>query len=249
MPENYAVEVDTHVHTVLSGHCWSTFGECMTQARDVGLKGVCITEHSSAAPNGPPEWATVPMQNLPETYLGVRVFRGLEADILDTDGRLSNRDEYLSVLHFCIASIHVFSSQMETEAQRTQAFIGALENDYVDMLGHIEKPSNACDLPSVVLAVKKKNRLVELNNSSFLAFRKGSMERSFELLTLCKRHDVRICVDSDAHVHTMVGDFTNAAALLQEVDFPPELIVNRTLESFLQYLQQNPKKRLSTGVT
>ena len=39
-------DLDPHIHTVVSGHSWSTLGEYIDQAALIGLKGICLCEHS-----------------------------------------------------------------------------------------------------------------------------------------------------------------------------------------------------------
>ena len=53
----------------------------------------------------------------------------------------------------------------------------------------------------------------------------------------------RVCVASDAHFHTMVGNVVPLMTLLDELDFPQELIVNLYQERFEAYLQER-KARL-----
>ena len=43
-------EIDTHTHTVVSGHAWSTLTENVNSARQKGLKGICLTEHGPDMP-------------------------------------------------------------------------------------------------------------------------------------------------------------------------------------------------------
>ncbi|MHB1394890.1 MAG: PHP domain-containing protein [Clostridia bacterium] len=43
-------EVDPHVHTVVSGHSWSTLSDYVAQAKHIGMKGFCVTEHGPATP-------------------------------------------------------------------------------------------------------------------------------------------------------------------------------------------------------
>ena len=47
-----------------------------------------------------------------------------------------------------------------------------------------------------------------------------------ELLDLCKKYKVKIILGSDAHICYQVGIFDNAEKLLEEVDFPKELVIN-----------------------
>ena len=40
------VEIDTHTHTLASGHAYNTLNEMAQAAADKGLKGLAITEHA-----------------------------------------------------------------------------------------------------------------------------------------------------------------------------------------------------------
>ena len=46
------------------------------------------------------------------------------------------------------------------------------------------------------------------------------------MLESCRRHQVSVIIGSDAHFCTEVGVHDDALALLREVDFPEELVVN-----------------------
>ena len=41
--ENFKVAVDTHTHTILSGHAFSTLSENVAAAKARGLYGICLT--------------------------------------------------------------------------------------------------------------------------------------------------------------------------------------------------------------
>ena len=48
-------------------------------------------------------------------------------------------------------------------------------------------------------------------------------------------------VNSDAHTPYAVGNLNEAKALLSEVDFPEELVVNRSVEAFKEALSNKRK--------
>ena len=58
------------------------------------------------------------------------------------------------------------------------------------------------------------------------------------LWSCAKKYRVPITVDSDAHFSTLVGDFPRAQRLLQELDFPEELVVNSSMERLNAYLKE-----------
>ena len=99
------IEVDTHVHSVISGHAWSTLHENVLQARKVGLQALCLTEHSCAVPGAAPEWAPLSMSMVPKEDEGIHIYHGLEMDVVTPTGELCPDDRFVKDLDFCIASI------------------------------------------------------------------------------------------------------------------------------------------------
>ena len=53
---------------------------------------------------------------------------------------------------------------------------------------------------------------------------------------------MRISLASDAHMCFQVGAFDNAIKLLETIDFPQELIVSRSLQSFEAYLVERKQR-------
>lgn len=231
-------DVDPHIHTVVSGHSWSTLGECADRAIEVGLKGICLTEHSCSTPNGPPVFIPQPAVRLPKDYKGLRIYKGLEANIVDREGKLDTPNKYLQYVEFCIASVHRFSYTGQNIEENTGAMLGALENVYVDMIGHPDGPDAPCDLTEIVMATKKHNKIVEINNCSFNGHRGDCSENLIKIALLCKKHDVRMCVSSDSHFHMMVGDFDLACEFLTQMKVPSELILNYDIKAFDAYINE-----------
>ena len=75
--------IDTHTHTYLSGHAYSTIFENITVAAQKGLQGIVNTDHSPAMSDCRWPAAVRFMKNVPRVYMGVRSYRGVEADIID----------------------------------------------------------------------------------------------------------------------------------------------------------------------
>lgn len=235
---NRVPEVDTHTHTVISGHAWSTLVENVNAARHKGLKGICLTEHGPDMPMGAPGYTPLSQTMVPEEIGGIRVYKGIEANIIDFDGRTDINDEYLPYCEFVIASIHRPVLAGGTIEQNTNAYVRALQNPHVDTLGHPEDPKVPCDFESIVKEAVKQNKLLEMNNNSLSTIRAGSLSSLIEYINICKRMQARVCVASDAHFNSMVGNVSPIMRLLDELNYPPELIVNLGLEDFEKYLSE-----------
>lgn len=229
------IMVDTHTHTVLSGHAFSTLRENARAAAQHGLAGMVQTEHAHALPGAGPWFLPAANKMLPPYIEGVRLYRGVEANILDFTGRLDTENRLLRDLDFTIATLHDVCIKPGTEVQNTEAYLGALNNPYVDMLGHIDDAKTPNDFETVITEAVRLGKLIEINNNS-IRIRRGSPERIARIAKLCMLHGCSVAVSTDAHFDEMLGMVEPALRLLADVGFPDELIVNRTLESFEAFL-------------
>lgn len=229
------IAVDTHTHTVLSGHAWSTLRENAAAGFARGLSGLCLTEHGHALNPAAPDFLTyTAVRLLPDELEGLRIFRGVEANIMGADGSLDIAQSMLFYSQWTIASIHVECMDVASVDNNTAAFVAALKNPAVDMLGHIDDLRAECRLEEVVAAAAQERKIIEINNNS-LRIRRGSLPRMEEIARLCAEHRVRVAVSSDAHFDTMVGDVAPSLELLARTGFPDDLVVNRTMDAFLAY--------------
>ena len=232
--------VDTHTHTVLSGHAWSTLTENAAAARGRGMKGLCLTEHGPALIGGAPDYTPHSQRMVPETVDGIRVWKGMEINILDQEGNLDVPDRYVRLLEFGIASFHHIGGigiTIGNEQENTEAYLKILRNPCIDPIGHADEPNVPCDLEAVVLEARRLGKVNELNNNRLASgIYDSSRIRTYALL--CKEYRQRVCIGSDAHFHTMVGNVKPMLELLESIDFPPELIINLTEESFLSYMNE-----------
>lgn len=231
------IMVDTHTHTVLSGHAWSTLRENAAAAARRGMAALVTTEHGHALPGSGPFFLTTAQNMLPGMVEGIRMFYGVEANIMDFNGSLDIEDRMLFVSQFTVASMHDICMVPGTVEENTAAYLGTLAHPGVDMLGHIDDRKTPSDFETVIKEAGRLGKLIEINNNSLL-IRRGSLERVEEVARLCMRHEVRVCVSSDAHFDDMVGSVAPALELLGRVGFPDELVANRSLGAFEAYLAE-----------
>lgn len=227
---------DMHCHTIASTHAYSTLKEMIAAAAERNLYAIAITDHGRAMPGAPGTYYFENLHNLPDTYLGVRVIKGIEANITDYNGSLDASTELLNSLDWVIASIHnpTINGERSVEAC-TNTWLKIAENPLVDVIGHCGTAGFEFDFERVIKSFADNGKIVEINNGSF-KFRPKSIENCKKIARLCKKYGARVIIDSDAHFENMVGACEDAAAMLQEIDFPRELIVNADLDRFKRFL-------------
>jgi len=235
------IEIDTHTHTVLSGHAHSTLIENATWAAKAGLKGFVVTDHGPAIPAAPADFNLATLGYLPDVIEGVRVYHGVEANIIDFEGNLDIREKYIKLIDFAIAGMHEAALRTGGKKKDTDAVMGALQNKYIDIISHPDNPSYTLDYEAVVKETARLGKLVEVNDHSF-EYRKGGIENAGVYLPLCIKHGVRVAVSSDAHSAFGMGRFTAALRVLEQLRFPEELIVNATHARFEAYLEERNRR-------
>lgn len=229
------LETDTHTHTIASTHAFSTILEMAHFAAQKDMKAIAVTDHGPAIPDGAHEWHFGSMRTLPPYIEGVRVLHGVEANIMDYEGTLDICERYQKELDWVVASYHDPCCDPGTVEQHTASYLKVAENPYVDVIGHSGTGEYRYDYEKVIPVFKQKGKLVEINSHSF-STRSGAAKNCREIALICKKHEVPIVVNSDAHSCFVVGDLQDAIDMLKDIAFPKELIVNRTLKSLADWI-------------
>lgn len=230
--------LDVHTHTIVSGHAYSTMQEVVEQAAKKGLELVAITDHAPTMPGSAHMFYFSNLSVIPQFIDGVEVLKGIEANIINYRGDIDVDTNILEQLDIAIASLHPPCIDFGNIEQNTSAIIGAMKNPYVKVIGHPDDGRFPLDYDRVVKAAKEHNVLLEVNNSSMnpKGFRKGA-ENIKIMLQKCMEENVSIVLSSDAHVSYDVGKFDSAVKLIDEINFPKELIVNTSVEKLKRYLK------------
>lgn len=231
----YEIRTDTHCHTVASTHAFSTVLELAQYAEKNGIDAIAVTDHGPKIPDGAHLWHFGSLRNLPP-YIGkVRVLHGVEANICDFDGNIDMPLRYQKELDWIIASFHDPVCTPGTVEQNSEAYLKVAENPYVDVIGHSGTESYKYDYERVIPVFKEKGKIVEINSHSF-SNRKGAKTNCKIIAEICKKIEAPIVVNSDAHCCFSVGDFSDALEMLRSIDFPQELIVNRSFKSLADWI-------------
>lgn len=229
--------LDTHTHTLASGHAYSTIRENAQAAAKKGLELLAITDHA------PKLWGscqTIYFQNLKvidRHAYDVELLMGVELNILDEQGNIDLPLRTLKQMDLTVASLHIPCITPGSREFNTEACINAMKNPFVNILGHPDDPRYPVDYRALVQAAKEQEVLLELNNSSLRpgGSRKNARGFDAEMLKLCMEYQTPIVIGSDAHVDTDIGRHDEALALLEEIGFPEKLVVNRSVEELKKY--------------
>lgn len=233
--------VDTHTHTISSGHAYSTIYENVKGALANGIKIFNMSDHAPNMPGAPFKYHFGNLKVIPQFIDGIRVLKGAELNIINYNGEVDLPEYYLNGLELVLASFHEICIEPATVEEHTNAAIKVLANPYIDVLAHPGNPQFQIDIERVVKAAKKYNKLIEINDHSF-EVRTGSEKNCAEIARMCKKHGVRITTGSDAHICFDVGRFDNVTRLLEEAEVPEELVITTSEERMQEYLTERKRR-------
>ena len=178
------------------------------------------------------------MKIIPRNKDGVKLDMGCEANIIDYDGNIDLKEYGLKGCDVVIASLHIPCIKPGSVEQNTGALIKAMDNPYVNIIGHPDDSRYPVDYEKLVKAAKEKHVLLEVNNTSLNPDgpRQGAYDNDVKMLKLCKEYGVCISIGSDAHIKESICDFDRAYKVIEDVEFPEELIVNSDYRLYESYI-------------
>ena len=254
---------DTHTHTLYSRHAYSTIRENVLAARDAGLELLGCTEHFSDMLHPGATLTHADVRDFqyfdnfaawPEVWEGVRVLHGCEVDIRGLDGQLYGdhimvtgdivgramrnpktlAERVFSHCDYVVASVHLDDfAKGATIAQGTEMYLSVLHRDKVLTLGHTGRSGVRYDLGEVIGEAARLHKLIEINEHSIESRPGKTTDTCRAIAEKCAELGCQIAVNTDAHICTQVGDFHAVLAMLEEIDFPQELIATRSADAFL----------------
>jgi DNA polymerase (family 10) len=195
------VRGDIHMHTTETDGR-ASLEEMAAAAKAKGYEYVAITDHSKALAmaNGLDEVRAVAfarhVRELNRDGLGIRIFSGLECDILK-DGALDLEDDALAELELVIGSVH---SHMNLEAaEMTDRLLRAMECPHLRVLGHptgrilMHRDPFPFDFERVVAAAVQRGVWLEINASP------ERLDLNSTMVKAAKARGAKFTIATDAH--------------------------------------------------
>ncbi|HEX2947722.1 MAG TPA: phosphatase [Clostridia bacterium] len=238
--------VDTHTHTLASGHAYSTIIENAREAGINGMEAIAMTDHGPAMPGASSLLHFWNLKAIPERIYGVRVIKGAETNILDYSGSLDIPAGLLARMEFVIASYHDNVLKPGTVEENTEGMIKVLKDPCVDAVAHPGNPVFQVDIERVVRTAAEYGKLIEINNNSF-RIRKGSEVNCIGFVEQCKKQGVRITCGTDSHICFDIGHFENIRRILYEAQMPEELVLCTSFEKVDAFLKERKPSKLQAS--
>ena len=109
----------------------------------------------------------------------------------------------------------------------------------LQIIGHMDDTKYPVDHEKIILTAYEKGVLIEINNSSLSprTYRQDARQNLTKILQICKANNIPVVLSSDAHSTFEVGNFDLALGLINQINFPMDLIINTDPDKFLERVQ------------
>ncbi len=235
MKQNFVLDI--HTHTLASGHAYGTIREMAQTASEKNLKLLGISEHAPGIPGTVEPIYFSTLYVVPRQLYGVGIIHGCEINVLN-DGSLSLEQKYIDRLDYAIAGIHEQCYHDEGRKKNTENVISCMKNEKVFFISHPDDDHTPLDYELLVQAAKKYHVALEVNNNTFRRKKKrlNCVDNYKTMLKLCMEYQSPVIVSSDAHDPSLVGEFSEAQKLLEEICFDEKLILNTDVEKLYNFI-------------
>lgn len=232
---------DLHTHTIASGHgTQCTISDMAKTAAEKGIRLLGITDHGPATLAAGTESYFRSLSFSPHKRFGIELLYGVELNVLDTEGHVDLPEELLSRLDYAIVSMHQQNFKSRSRDENTEAFINAMKNPSIKILGHSDNPAYPLDYEALAQCAKAHGVIFEINEASLApyGYRGDTTANSREILRCCRKYELPLLLSSDSHGSEHIGDFTYAAEFVHQEMFPEQLIFNNRISELKVFLQE-----------
>ncbi len=232
------IACDLHVHSIRSTCGVHTLLELVAIVQKRGLAGFALTDHSPL--HGTPRaHFSVMLRRMPAVIEGIRVFKGIEATILDESGAIEAPLFGTARYEIVLAALHHhsdFGPGTEHRARNTRAVVNALaRNPEIRIITHPYFDLFPVDMDALTDAVLDAGAALEVNNAYFTTG-KADLDAFARFMEYAAGKGVLLAVNSDGHMFNEIGVFDAALEAMTPYGIKTEQVVNRTLESTLAFL-------------
>ncbi len=83
--------LDSHTHTIISGHAYNTIQEMALTAKKMGLQAIAITDHGPTIPGTCAPIYFTNFNVIDRAMYGIDLFMGIELNIIDYKGNIGRK--------------------------------------------------------------------------------------------------------------------------------------------------------------
>jgi putative hydrolase len=236
------LKIDLHLHTITSLHAYNTIYEYILHAKKLKMKVIGIADH------GPDLDTTLTddiyfrlLKKIPKYVEGIRVLKGVEANIINSKGELDISEKAIKNLDYITANLHKGTSYKDGGKEKnTQTIINAIKSGKINIISHPEdiKIGDA-DHARIYEAACKNDVILEINLSHLSPgeFNSDTIEKYKAIVDVAKKYNQKVIVGSDAHCIWEMADDSQLKKIQKQIGLNEKRIINNYPKELFKLLK------------
>lgn len=224
------LKIDLHIHTLASGHAQNTILEYVNQAKFLKMKVIGISDHGPSTDSLATETYFATLGRIPEKIHGIRVLKGIEANIINSRGNIDISDTVIRKLDYVMAGFHPNNLYADKgKKENTDTIINALKQRKINILTHpFVTHLFPLDVARVSEEACKNNVLLEVNLHYLKKFKdhKQTMSNLRMMIEISKHNKRKIIIGSDAHNIWELGNDSIIDKMKREIGLTDRMVIN-----------------------
>jgi len=219
--------------------------EYINQAKKLKMKVIGISDH------GPSDDSTtanevyfMTLERIPKKINGIRVLKGIEANIIDDKGNLDISDKTVNRLEYVMANFHEGSTYEDGGIKKnTEVMIKTIRSGKINVNTHpfhnhkfeidIEKITKEACKNDVLLELDLQYIKKHINERNSL----DHLENIKKMVKGVKRCGKKLIVNSDAHNIWELADDTPLKKIKKEIGLNDEMVINNYPKELFKLLK------------
>jgi putative hydrolase len=237
------LKIDLHIHTVASLHAQSTIFEYVNRAKELGMETIGISEHGPLCKSShADENYFVTLGRIPRNINGVNVLKGIEANVIDSEGNIDVTERMADGLEYVMCGFHVESGYDDQGLKgNTATIIKTIESGKIDIVTHpfftVRFKTNVKKIAEAACA---NDVFLEVNKSylkEYIIRQENTLENLKEMIKVVKKHGKKVIVNSDSHSIWELGDDSALEQMKDKIGLSDDMIINNYPEELFKLLK------------
>jgi putative hydrolase len=235
------LKIDLHIHTIYSGHAQCTIVEYIEMAKKLKMKVIGFSDHGpNMAESMTNDNYFFTMTRIPRFIEGVEILRGIEANIIDSNGAIDITDKMISEnLDYVMAAIHRREYKNLGSEKNTEAMIRAIKSGKIDILSHPFYEYHPVNVGKIFEEACRRGVLLEVNLNTIKIMKSDAkiMTNLKLMVQTAKRFNKKLIVGSDAHNIWDLADDSKLNKIKKEIGLTDKMIINNYPQELMQQLR------------
>ncbi|MAT45186.1 MAG: hypothetical protein CL609_22895 [Anaerolineaceae bacterium] len=244
---NKRLSVDIHVHTIASGHAFSTISELCSEAGKHQVRMVGIADHGPSM-QGAPHLGYFRMRpDIREIKSDCELLFGCEANIISVAGNIDLPQNALEELDYFLVGLHNYTPYSEVQnstKNNTNAIVNCIQKIKPLAISHPIHPGFKVEIEPIISVAQFYGVALEINNRVLNRYSSevDVVPNTKKLIEFAMERKVKLLISSDCHYCGQIGDISSILKWFPNINETADSVINNSTDTLKKELFKDDAK-------